>query len=753
MAGFAHAQITQISIGDCLGLQELYANKTANMSTWDYHDAGTNSTEVITNCNCTTGDRPTVSEISSWAEVTGFVQSGVGYVQRLLLNNEISTWVTTSHGLFDAPDATNPQFQELRELTMGSTGLTTSPSIDEDALPELTYLSWLAESNMTTIPDLSQQTGSWFPLPSLKILKLTTFSGLGNYANSNVPELSERSGLTYLSIYQLDFSDGNNVPFDDIFSGSRTTLTYLSLKGIFDEFSSGVGGQWYHDALIENPNNSSQPGLPELRTFIYGEPSTAADLGDLEPNGEVFNESNFEDLTYFNVNTCGFTGTIPGGLFVAPGMERIYISNNNLEGFAIPDMSPSSDSDVEVYEATGNDFSDTDEDRYADFQFMPDLTRLRLDGCQLHCPLVMMNLSQSSNLTYINFNANELSGPIPGYYGNFPLTEFYVQSNYLTYCPELTFVSPSVISGYRKMNIASNYFSLDDIYRATKNSKCDLVTADNQDDNYVQMSSQRERVLNSTRTIDLSAELIGYGSYGQDGNFLYNTGAPLFRDRNSIITLVAQDALDPVLGDAALANAVDYEWHYELSGSESPAQGNNSGASYAWEDYTAGNSGATWFCKVQLKEPTGTGCTSTDFYSEIAMEVAHTTISFNTSDPCSFNGSAGSAPNAQNDRSGQNTQNTSVENVSNEATTNVSKANKNATIAVYPNPANDLVTIESSETIQQVQIRDLSGRVVSQKHVEGSVVNYPINELDGGTYFIQFRTESGWSSAQIVKTK
>ena len=64
-----------------------------------------------------------------------------------------------------------------------------------------------------------------------------------------------------------------------------------------------------------------------------------------------------------------------------------------------------------------------------------------------------------------------------------------------------------------------------------------------------------------------------------------------------------------------------------------------------------------------------------------------------------------------------------------------------ASLAIYPNPAHDFLTISGVTTAQQVQIVDLSGRIVSTSILSNENSTVDTSALQNGVYFIQ--TSSG----------
>jgi hypothetical protein len=68
-------------------------------------------------------------------------------------------------------------------------------------------------------------------------------------------------------------------------------------------------------------------------------------------------------------------------------------------------------------------------------------------------------------------------------------------------------------------------------------------------------------------------------------------------------------------------------------------------------------------------------------------------------------------------------------------------------ISIYPNPTKDILTVESSSKIENIQILNLNGQVLLS---QGSN-KVDINHLPAGTYFVNGNTATGSFSKKIVK--
>ena len=71
-------------------------------------------------------------------------------------------------------------------------------------------------------------------------------------------------------------------------------------------------------------------------------------------------------------------------------------------------------------------------------------------------------------------------------------------------------------------------------------------------------------------------------------------------------------------------------------------------------------------------------------------------------------------------------------------------------VGVYPNPANDRVTIKSVSTIQRVEIYNQVGQLVKQHNVNSNLVNLNVSGLNSGIYFIKVHSSNRVSTAKLV---
>ena len=74
-----------------------------------------------------------------------------------------------------------------------------------------------------------------------------------------------------------------------------------------------------------------------------------------------------------------------------------------------------------------------------------------------------------------------------------------------------------------------------------------------------------------------------------------------------------------------------------------------------------------------------------------------------------------------------------------------------ATVAIYPNPVNTIMTVKATDAMQQIRILDLTGKVVATFVGNGLTQEINVEALKAGIYTIQIATATGNSSKQFVK--
>jgi len=71
-------------------------------------------------------------------------------------------------------------------------------------------------------------------------------------------------------------------------------------------------------------------------------------------------------------------------------------------------------------------------------------------------------------------------------------------------------------------------------------------------------------------------------------------------------------------------------------------------------------------------------------------------------------------------------------------------------ISIYPNPATNLVNIESDVQINSIQIINYTGQVVYNQHTSGNNVQVNTNDLSSGVYFVNISTSEGTATQKLL---
>lgn len=74
-------------------------------------------------------------------------------------------------------------------------------------------------------------------------------------------------------------------------------------------------------------------------------------------------------------------------------------------------------------------------------------------------------------------------------------------------------------------------------------------------------------------------------------------------------------------------------------------------------------------------------------------------------------------------------------------------------LQVYPNPARDVLNIVSSELIQEVRLINMLGQTIHTSTVESANVQLNVSGFDRGIYFIQIRTDKGFTTERVQITR
>jgi len=83
-------------------------------------------------------------------------------------------------------------------------------------------------------------------------------------------------------------------------------------------------------------------------------------------------------------------------------------------------------------------------------------------------------------------------------------------------------------------------------------------------------------------------------------------------------------------------------------------------------------------------------------------------------------------------------------------TVNVKDLDRNATFKLYPNPASNMINIESDTRISSMTIHDMSGKLITNQVVNANVATHDISDLNRGLYFISITTANGILTNKLV---
>ena len=75
---------------------------------------------------------------------------------------------------------------------------------------------------------------------------------------------------------------------------------------------------------------------------------------------------------------------------------------------------------------------------------------------------------------------------------------------------------------------------------------------------------------------------------------------------------------------------------------------------------------------------------------------------------------------------------------------------KTSNISIYPNPASDIININSNEKILKIEIYNVVGKLIDSKHDLGNNSIYSTTELQSGIYTIIIETETQQVQKKII---
>ena len=73
------------------------------------------------------------------------------------------------------------------------------------------------------------------------------------------------------------------------------------------------------------------------------------------------------------------------------------------------------------------------------------------------------------------------------------------------------------------------------------------------------------------------------------------------------------------------------------------------------------------------------------------------------------------------------------------------------TFKIYPNPVNSYVTVTSNDRINEVELLDISGKLIQKFKVQSDRYTIDTSKLPSGVYLLNGLTESGVVKGKFVK--
>lgn len=75
----------------------------------------------------------------------------------------------------------------------------------------------------------------------------------------------------------------------------------------------------------------------------------------------------------------------------------------------------------------------------------------------------------------------------------------------------------------------------------------------------------------------------------------------------------------------------------------------------------------------------------------------------------------------------------------------------NSSITIYPNPTNDIVNVSTTETIEQINVYDMFGRLLKSQNGNNENEIISIEELPNAMYLIEVKAQKGSRTTKIIK--
>ena len=79
------------------------------------------------------------------------------------------------------------------------------------------------------------------------------------------------------------------------------------------------------------------------------------------------------------------------------------------------------------------------------------------------------------------------------------------------------------------------------------------------------------------------------------------------------------------------------------------------------------------------------------------------------------------------------------------------RTENNATLSVYPNPATDIMKVESTQTVGSYEVYDINGARVIRNEPNAKAFTLDLRDLPSGTYLLKTVSEGSTQTQRIVK--
>jgi len=83
--------------------------------------------------------------------------------------------------------------------------------------------------------------------------------------------------------------------------------------------------------------------------------------------------------------------------------------------------------------------------------------------------------------------------------------------------------------------------------------------------------------------------------------------------------------------------------------------------------------------------------------------------------------------------------------------TNLPTEKKQSELSIYPNPANEMITIESKEIIKAIELISVEGKLIQNINNDSNFLNISVSYLKSGIYFLRIQTSNQLVTEKFIK--